>query len=84
MMEDGEIFIILRFEHQLLEKTQAKQQLLEGALTPELQRQDQMAGISCSSWRRALLPQVTYLENYMVIKHERATVLNWEENILCC
>lgn len=71
MMEDGEIFIVLRFEHQLLEKTQAKQQLLEGALKPELQR-------------HALLPQVTYLENYMVIKHERATVLNWEENILCC
>lgn len=60
MMEDGEIFPVLRFEQQLLEKTSAK---LEGAPKPDLQGQDQVPGIFCSSWRHALLPQVTSLGN---------------------
>lgn len=59
-MEDSEIFPVLSFEHQLLGKTSAK---LEGALKPDLQGQDQVLGIFCSSWRHALLPQVTSLGN---------------------
>lgn len=73
-MEDGDIFILLRCEHQLLDLCQT--QILEGAPSPELQRQTQCWGFPAVSGDTHTLATSSCSGNYMAVKHEGATVLN--------